>query len=88
MNLVFFMLKKFVMLFSLLFAVTLDDPSLIEYENRFKKEVEEKIQKTILDRMLGEGLSSVIVSVELKFTAERGKGQVFEKKTEKTERMP
>lgn len=54
-------------------AVALPGPDmgLLQEQNRIKREAEEKIQKDILDPMLGKGMGSVFVDVEMELKLER-----------------
>ncbi|MBI4376896.1 MAG: tetratricopeptide repeat protein [Elusimicrobia bacterium] len=51
-------------------AVSAPDIGLLQEQNRIKKESEEKIQKDILDPMLGKGMAMVFVDVEMEVKVE------------------
>jgi flagellar motor switch protein FliG len=61
------------------------DPLVLEQENLIRREAEEKIQKEILNRILGEGRATVLVNVEVALESERkdsatSQGKVEDKK--------
>jgi len=58
------------------------DPVIIEQENLIRREAEEKIQRDILDRILGEGRASVLVNVEVSLESEKRESGTAEGKVD------
>jgi flagellar motor switch protein FliG len=66
-------------------ASDIPDAQIIDQENLLRREAEQKIQKEILDRILGEGRATVLVNVEIGLETEKkdsatSEGQVEDKK--------
>jgi len=58
------------------------DAGIIDQENLIRREAEDKIQKDILDRILGEGRASVLVNVEVSLETENRESGTSEGKVE------
>ncbi|MFN3966216.1 MAG: FliG C-terminal domain-containing protein [Endomicrobiia bacterium] len=60
---------------------------LLEQERKFEKEISDHLQKNILDKVLGEGKSSVIVDLELGLESERRMGEKKERTAEQKRKL-
>lgn len=58
------------------------DPIIIEQENGLRREAEEKIQRDILDRILGVGRATVMVNVEVSLESEKKESALQEGKVD------
>jgi tetratricopeptide (TPR) repeat protein len=78
----FLVLAGVLPLSSLARSADVPDPLVIEQENLLRREAETKIQEEILNRILGEGLATALVNVEITLQSQRQDSATSEGKVE------